>query len=154
MFGKLRLSVGDIDDAGPGEAGIAADQPVHILPEPHAFESERDLAGVAAHDADPAPVAAGLLMADLALLADRDRDPIARQEQCCGDADDAAADDDDVAGGRQGRIGLDGLDGDAHHEGSGRRDKWAAEGVTAPVQARIMPGPALRSCERRHGAGD
>ena len=71
-----------VDDAGLAESGFPAGALVHAAPQPQAFQRQRDLAGVAAHGAAPAPVATGLLAADPALLAQHDAVALLGQEQC------------------------------------------------------------------------
>ena len=72
-FGKPGLVADQIEDAVLAEAGFATHPLVHATPEPQAFQHQRKLPRVAAHLAAPAPIAARLLGADLALLAQHDR---------------------------------------------------------------------------------
>src|SRR5690606_28584228 len=57
-----------IHDAGGAEAGLGSETVPHRAPELHALDDERQLMGIAEHLAAPAPVAAGLLATDDALL--------------------------------------------------------------------------------------
>src|ERR1700678_1760543 len=88
------IGAGDADDAANAESGLGADRLVEALPDAQAFDDQRDLALVAAILAHPAPVAAGLLAGDVALLAQGDGDAPLGESQRRAGTDDAAADDD------------------------------------------------------------
>ena len=87
-----------VHDAAFAKAGGAARQPIHVAPQTQALHDQRHLARVAARLPAPAPVAAGLFAADVALLAQRHGDAACGQRQRSRRADDAAADDDDSRG--------------------------------------------------------
>jgi hypothetical protein len=59
------------------------------------------------HFAAPAPITAGLLVGNVSLLAQGDRDALLRQEQSRAGADDPPANNDDIDAGGQGLIGRD-----------------------------------------------
>ncbi len=88
VFRHRGLVIREIDDARALEADIRADALVHRLPQALGFERHGNFAGVAVHHAHPAPVASRLLVADIALLANRDGNTPLRKFQRGGDADD------------------------------------------------------------------
>ncbi len=94
--GHRSFVIGEIHNARSPETDIGTDTPVHRFPEALGFECHGDLAGVAAHHPHPAPVPAGLLVPDIALLADRDRYAALRQFQRRRDTDDSPANDRDI----------------------------------------------------------
>jgi hypothetical protein len=96
---------GQIHDPGGTKAGLGFDHRVHALPQPQAFDGERQLARIAHHLAAPAPIAARLLAGDVPLLAQNRPDPLLRQEQRRAGADDPAADDHDIGARRQHLVG-------------------------------------------------
>src|SRR6185312_5137794 len=67
---QLALGRAEIDDAGAAEAEIEAAL-LQAIPDAHRLEHQRHLAGIAAHLADPAPVAARLLGGQRTLFAER-----------------------------------------------------------------------------------
>ncbi len=95
------------------EAAIGA-LGLRLVPEPQALARQRDLLRRPALLAAPAPVPAGLLGADAALLDDRDLQALAGERQGGRHADHAAADDDDFGGLGQGRVARDGIEGRRH----------------------------------------
>jgi hypothetical protein len=84
---------------------------LETVPKPHGFDHQRQFPGIAAHLADPAPIAARLLAGEDSLFAERDRDAALREEPGAADAHDAAADDDDIDGARRTHIGLASIEG-------------------------------------------
>ncbi len=114
VFGDVLFGLAQIGDAGLAEAGLAVGAGVHAAPQPEAFDRQRDFPGVAAHGAAPAPVAAGLLAADAAFLAQHDRMALLGEEQRGGGADDAAADHHHPGAGRKTLVGLNEIDWGRH----------------------------------------
>jgi len=106
---QLPRGLGDIGDTGAAEAHVGADPRGHAVPHADALHRQRHLGQVAPRRAAPAPVAAGLLGADPALLQHRDGDALLRQRQCGADADDARADHHGAGAARQLRVGVDGV---------------------------------------------
>ncbi len=100
------IGLAQIADAALGEAGRRLHHLVQAPPDAQAFHAQRDLALVAPHHPRPAPVAARLLRAHLALLADHDGNALLRQEQRRGHADNAAADHHHAGAMRQVAVGL------------------------------------------------
>ncbi len=100
----LLLGLAQIGDAWLTEAGLSVDLRIHAAPQPQALDRQRYFARVAPHRAAPAPVTAGLLAANSALLAQHHGVALLRQEQRSADADDAAAD--HHHGGTVGDVGI------------------------------------------------
>ena len=136
---------------------------VHAAPEAEAFDGQRDFPGIAPHGAAPAPVAAGLLAADAAFLAQHDRMAFLGQEQRGGGADDAAADDHHAGAGRKTFIRLHEIDGGRHdvaiqhiwcgglttdHSTLESCAQWP--GVSASILAAPLP---MSACSTRTPAG-
>ena len=94
--GQLVLALGQEQHAGAAEAGIDTGVVLHVLPQPQRLAGQRNLLTRTALLAAPAPIAARLLAADMALLDQRDGETLLRQMIGRRHADDAAADDDDV----------------------------------------------------------
>jgi hypothetical protein len=122
---QLVLGLAQIGNAALAEAGLGADALVHAAPQVQRFDGERDLARIAAHLPAPAPVAARLLGADLALLAQHHVDAAFAQFERRAGADDAAADDHDAGALRDGVVADDGIGSWCHvagaPDGAGRR---------------------------------
>ena len=131
--GDVGRPFAEIDDAGLAVARVDAQAPVEAAPDALCLDAEGDLARVAAHGAAPAPVAAGLLAADAALLAERGGDALLRQGEHGADADDAAADHHDIDARRQAGIGFHGIDGWGHGVSASPGPGW-----------RMAPGGRLR----------
>jgi hypothetical protein len=72
LRGDFGFGLAQIHDAGLAKAGLLAGAAVHVAPELERFQCEGNLPQVAPHGAAPAPVAAGLLPADAAFLAQHD----------------------------------------------------------------------------------
>ena len=123
------LVFGEIDDPGLAKSGVAFDRAVDAAPDAQRFDDERELARIAPLLAAEAPIAARLFAADMALLAQRHRDPFLRQEEGRRNADDAATDDDDIDARGKFTVGCNGLDTRGH--GSTLRDGWTAAAVVA-----------------------
>eukprot|EP01022_Parablepharisma_sp_SALTPOND_P020762 TRINITY_DN385_c1_g2_i1.p1 TRINITY_DN385_c1_g2~~TRINITY_DN385_c1_g2_i1.p1 ORF type:complete len:839 (-),score=212.52 TRINITY_DN385_c1_g2_i1:241-2757(-) len=100
---ELLVVIGEIEQAAASETGILAGLGAELFPQVDALGGHGQFAGVAVLLAAPAPVAAGLLGADPALLDQHHRHATPRQVIGGEDADDAAADHDYV--GRGGRCG-------------------------------------------------
>jgi hypothetical protein len=98
------------EDAGAAETDIGADLLPHIAPHLEADARQWNLVAVAPLLAAPAPIAAGLLGADMPLLDQRDGAPLLRQMMGRRDADDPAADDDDIHGFGQAIVTRDAVD--------------------------------------------
>ncbi|MGY2938252.1 hypothetical protein ACVWZ6_007854 [Bradyrhizobium sp. GM6.1] len=94
--GELVLALGQEQHAGTAEAGIDAGIVLHVFPQPQRLAGQRDLLTRAALLAAPAPIAARLLAADMALLDQGDGEALLCEMIGRGDANDAAADDDDI----------------------------------------------------------
>jgi hypothetical protein len=92
VHGGVARGLVEVDDAGAAIAGRGLEPRLHPLPLAERFERERNLGRVTAHLAAPAPVAAGLLAGDAALLHQGDGDAALGKRQRRHDADDAAAD--------------------------------------------------------------
>ena len=118
LRGDLLLGLAQIGDAGLAKPGVAVDARVHAAPQPQALDRQRDLARIASHGAAPAPVAAGLLAADAALLAQHHRVALLGQEQRGAGADDAAAYDDHPGALGKAGVGLNKIDWGRHVIGS------------------------------------
>jgi hypothetical protein len=114
MGGGTLLVLGEIDDPGLAEAGIAFDRAIDAAPNVQGFHDERQLARVAALLAAEAPIATRLLAGNGPLLAERDRDTLLRQEERRRRPDDPAADDDDVDAAWQFAVGRNGLNTRGH----------------------------------------
>ena len=114
LRGDLLLGLAQIGDAGLAEAGLAVDARVHAAPQPQALDCQGNLARIASHGAAPAPVAAGLLAADAALLAQHDRVALLGQEQRGAGADDAAANDHHAGARGKAGVGLNRIDWGRH----------------------------------------
>jgi len=99
---ELLRVAGRIEQAAAPEAEITANVRRHFVPQPERDAGERQLARIAVLLPAPAPVAARLLAADVALLEQRDRLSALREEIPGRRTDNAAADDDDV--GRVGKL--------------------------------------------------
>ena len=117
LRGDLLLGLAQIGDAGLAKAGVPVGARVHAAPQAQALDRQRDFASVAPHGAAPAPVAAGLLAADAALLAQHDRVALLGQEQRGAGADDAAADDDHPGAIGKAGVGLNKIDWGRHAMG-------------------------------------
>ncbi len=111
---QLLIRPAQIDDTAAPEAGLGPDQGVHLRPQPQRLDRQRQFPRVAAHFAAPAPVAAGLLAADLPFFAQHHRDALTREEERGADADDAAANDDDLGRGGLIRVACDWIEGRGH----------------------------------------
>src|SRR4051812_16175013 len=92
----VRLALAQIKDARAAKTDVTADQRLHAVPKLQRLDDQRQLARVAAHSPHPAPIAARLFGAETALLANGDRDALARKKQGGAESDDPAADDHDV----------------------------------------------------------
>src|SRR5687767_9817146 len=90
--GDLLRIVGCVEQAALTETKVTPDIALHLFPVAKRQRGERQLAHVAVLLAAPAPVAAGLLAADVTLFEKGDREPALGQEIGRGNADDAAAD--------------------------------------------------------------
>ena len=104
-FREILFRAAQIDDADTAEPAFGLDQFVHVVPQPHGLDRQRDLAGIAAHFAAPAPVAAGLFGRDLTFFAEDHLDAVAGEKERGAHADDAAADDHDRGAGRLRGVG-------------------------------------------------
>jgi hypothetical protein len=96
--GDLGLVVGEVDVAGGDPADVLAELVREAGPDGARGDGEGDLAEVAAVLAHPAPVAAGLLAGDAALLEQDDVEASAGEVVGGAGADDATAHHDDVRG--------------------------------------------------------
>jgi hypothetical protein len=104
---EIRPRFSQIHDAGSTEAGLGLDHLVHALPYPQTLDGQRQFARIARHLPAPAPIAARLLVGNVSLLAQCDRNALPCQEQRRTGADDPTANNDDINAGRQGLIGGD-----------------------------------------------
>jgi len=87
--------------------GLGLDHLVHALPDAQTLDGQRQFARIARHLPAPAPIAARLLVGNVSLLAQCDRNALPCQEQRRTGADDPTANNDDINAGRQGLIGGD-----------------------------------------------
>jgi len=120
--------MGEIENAGRPEPGLAADRLVHAAPKPQRLDGQRDLPGIAALLPAKTPIAARLLAANNALLDDGDGYALLRQEHRRRNPGDAAADDHHIGAAGKGRAGGEGIDGAGH------------DTVLLPVEAPLLAG--------------
>ena len=108
------LALGQEQDAGAAETGIDTGIVLRVLPQAQRFARQRNLLTRTALLPAPAPIAARLLAADMALLKKGDRAPLLRQMIGRGDADDTTADDDHLHLRRQGLVACDAVERRRH----------------------------------------
>ncbi|MCY1519956.1 hypothetical protein D9M68_547210 [compost metagenome] len=111
---ELGLVIRQIEQAAAAETEVFAEVSGDLLPEREALGRQRQFARVAVLLAAPAPVAAGLLGADTALLHQGNAHALTGHEIGGAYANDAPADDDDIGAFRQLRTGLRGDQGSRH----------------------------------------
>ena len=109
--GKLFLRLAEIEDAAAGEARLGFNARIHPVPQGQRHLDQRNLTRVPPHLPAPAPVPAGLLGGDLALLQQHHVDAAFGQFKRRRNTRHAPADDADGSLAGQVDIGLNGTDG-------------------------------------------
>ena len=87
-----RIVLTGVENSAWTKAGFPANALIHVRPEPHGVDDERDFARIAPHLAAPAPIPAGLLAANLTLFENRDGNAALGKRQRRANPNDAAAD--------------------------------------------------------------